>query len=185
MKKFILVLLLGFQFLFAGEYVLDSSHSNIGFSIKHLMISNVKGNFKSYDADLEFDEKTKQITKLMASIDTNSIDTGIQKRDDHLKSSDFFDIQKFPTIKFELTSYTQNHIQGNLTLHGVTKEIKLETTVHGVIKDMQGNQRVGFTLQGEINRKDFGLTWNKMLESGGLVVGDNVKLVIDIEAIEL
>ena len=149
------------------------------------MISNIKGNFKSYDADLEFDEKTKRITKLIASIDVNSLDTGIEKRDEHLKSSDFFNINKFPTIKFELIATTKNYISGNLTIHGVTKQIKLKSTIHGVIKDMQGNLRVGFTLEGEINRKDFGLIWNKVLESGGFVVGDNVKIVIDIEAVEL
>ncbi len=185
MKKLFIILMITSQFLFASEYVLDNTHSNVGFSIKHLMISNVKGNFKSYDADLEFDEKTKQITKLIATIDTNSIDTGIQKRDNHLKSPDFFDVQKFPTIKFKLTATTKHYISGNLTMHGVTKKIKLKNTIHGVIKDMQGNLRVGFTLEGDINRKDFGLIWNKVLESGGFVVGDNVKIVIDIEAIEL
>jgi len=185
MKKIILTLLLAFQVLFASEYVVDTAHSNVGFSIKHLMISNVNGNFKSYDADLEFDEKTKQITKLIASIDTNSIDTGIEKRDEHLKSVDFFDVQKFPIIKFEMTSKTKNSISGKLTMHGISKKITLNSTIHGVIKDMQGNSRVGFTLKGEVNRKDFGLTWNKTLESGGFVVGDKVKIVIDIEAIEL
>lgn len=185
MKKLILTLIFTFTTLFASEYVIDTSHSNVGFSIKHLMISNVKGNFKSYDADLEFDEKTKQITKLVASVETNSVDTGIEKRDEHLKSTDFFNAQKFPVIKFEMTSKTKNTMTGNLTIRNVTKKIKLNSTIHGVIKDMQGNTRVGFTLEGQIKRKDFELTWNKALESGGFVVGEEVKIVVDIEAIEL
>ncbi len=185
MKKLIMTLLLTSSFLFASEYVLDTAHSNVGFSIKHLMISNVKGNFKSFDADLEFDEKTKTITKLIATVDTQSVDTGIEKRDNHLKSSDFFNIQQYPSIKYVMTSVNKEYLIGNLTMHGITKEIKLKNTIHGVIKDMQGNQRVGFTLEGDIKREDFGLTWNKMLESGGFVVGDDVKITIDIEAIEL
>jgi len=185
MKKLILTFLLTCGILFANEYVLDTAHSNVGFSIKHLMISNVNGNFKSFDAELEFDEKTKTITKLEATIDTNSVDTGIEKRDEHLKSSDFFDVQQFPNIQFTMTSIDEEYLTGNLSMHGITKEIKLKYTIHGVIKDMQGNLRVGFTLKGDIKREDFGLTWNKMLESGGFVVGDDVKIVIDIEAIEL
>ena len=185
MKKFIITLLLTSGILFASEYVLDTTHSNVGFSIKHLMISNVKGNFKSYDAELEFDEKTKTITKLEATIDTASVDTGIEKRDDHLKSSDFFNAEKFPSIKYVMTSMGKEYLIGNLTMNGITKEIKLKSTIHGVIKDMQGNLRVGFTLEGDIKRENFGLTWNKILESGGFVVGNDVKITIDIEAIEL
>lgn len=185
MKRLILTLLLTTGLAFANEYVLDTSHSNVGFSIKHLMISNVKGNFKSFDAELEFDEKTKTITKLAATVDTTSVDTGIQKRDKHLRSPDFFNVQKFPSIEYVMTSVNKEYLTGTLTMHGVTKQIKLKNTIHGVIKDMQGNLRVGFTLEGEINREDFGLTWNKMLESGGFVVGNNVKIVIEIEAIEL
>lgn len=176
---------MSFQFSQASEYVIDTAHSNVGFSIKHLMISNVKGTFKSFDADLEFDEKTKTFTTMSATVDTASIDTGIQKRDDHLRSPDFFNIQQYPQITFEMTSATQDSVTGNMTMHGVTKEIKLKSIVHGMIKDAKGNQRVGFTLEGKLNRKDFGLTWNKLLEGGGLTVGEDVLLTIDIQAIEL
>lgn len=185
MKKLILALLVTCGFTFASEYVLDTSHSNVGFSIKHLMISNVKGNFKSFDAELEFDEKTKTITKLIATVDTTSVDTGIEKRDKHLRSPDFFNAQKFPTIEYVMTSTDKEYLTGNLTMNGITKEIKLKNKIHGTIKDMQGNLRVGFTLEGNIKRENFGLTWNKMLESGGFVVGEEVKIVIDVEAIEL
>jgi len=183
--KYCLILLMSFQFSQASEYIIDSAHSNIGFSIKHLMISNVKGTFKSFDAELEFDEKTKTFTNMFATIETTSIDTGIKKRDDHLRSSDFFDVQKYPTIVFEMTSINDDIITGDITIHGVKKEIKLTSTIHGVIKDSQGNLRVGFTLEGALNRKDFGLSWNKLLEGGGLTVGEKVTITIDVEAIEL
>lgn len=183
--KLCFVFLMSFQLANASEYVIDTAHSNVGFSIKHLMISNVKGSFKSFDAELEFDEKTKTFTTMNATIESSSIDTGIQKRDDHLRSPDFFNSNKFPSITFEMTSTKDNTITGNFSMHGITKEITLNSTIHGVIKDAKGNTRVGFTLEGKINRKDFGLTWNKLLESGGFTVGEDVLLIIDIEAIEL
>lgn len=148
------------------------------------MISNVKGEFKSFDADLEFDAKAKVFKKIEASIDVSSIDTGIKKRDAHLRSSDFFDVEKYPTIKFVATKISTDKIIGNFTMHGVTKEIVLTPEVHGVIM-FKGSKRVGFTLSGKINRKDFGLTWNKLIEGGGVAVGEVVKITVDIEAMEL
>jgi polyisoprenoid-binding protein YceI len=114
-----------------------------------------------------------------------SCSAGITKRDDHLRSADFFDVEKFKTIDFVMTSMKDGKIHGKITIHGVTKDIVLESKVHGVIKDFQGHQRVGFTLEGKLNRKDFGLTWNKILEGGGLTVDDTVNLSIEVEAIEL
>jgi len=183
--KYCLVLFMSFQFSQANEYIIDANHSTVGFSIKHLMISNVKGTFKSYDAELKFDERTNTFTTMLASIDVSSIDTGIEKRDAHLRSPDFFDIAQYPKISFEMTSATKDSVSGKITMHGVTKDIKLKSIIHGTIKDLQGNQRLGFTLEGTLNRKDFGLTWNKLLEGGGLTVGDEVMITIDIEAIEL
>lgn len=192
MKRLLFILLslaLCHLSLTAKEYVLDTTHTHVGFSVKHLMISNVKGAFKSYEADLEFDPKVNTFTKLIASIDTNSIDTGIQKRDDHLKSPDFFHASTYPLMKFEMTEYlsggTQGKMYGNLFIKDTLKVIKLDATIHGAIKDFQGNERIGFTLEGTINRKDFGLEWNKILESGGVAVGDEVKILIEVEAIEL
>lgn len=189
MKRILLLpLLLSFTLTFsnAAEYIVDTSHSHVSFSIKHMMISNVKGEFKSFEADLDFDPKTKTFNKMNASIDPASIDTGIAKRDEHLKSPDFFDVEKFNTITFDATSISADKIVGNLTMHGVTKEITLTPTINGVIKDFQGNNRVGFSLEGKINRTDFGLTWNKLLESGGgIVVGEEVIITVDIQAIEL
>ena len=182
--KYCLILLMGFQFSQASEFVIDTTHSNVGFSIKHLMISNVKGNFKSYEADLDFDAKTKTFNTIKATIDAVSVNTGIEKRDNHLRSADFFNVKKFPHIVFKMTSSDANSVTGNITMHGITKKITLKSTVHGIIKDMQGETRVGFTLEGKLNRKDFGLTWNKVLEAGGFAVGEDVTITIDVEAIE-
>ena len=175
--------------LFAKEYVIDTTHTFVGFSVTHLMISTVKGDFKAYDADIEFDPKFNTFTRFVATIDTHSIDTGIVKRDDHLRSPDFFDAGTYPFMKFEMTQYltgdTTGKMYGNLSIKDTTKVIRLETTVTGKIIDFQGNERIGFTLEGTINRKDFGLTWNKVLETGGVAVSDDVKIIITVEAIEL
>jgi len=173
------------SFAEAKEFIIDNAHSNIGFSVKHMMISNVKGNFNAYTADIDFDAEKKVFNKLGAKIEAASIDTGIVKRDEHLKSGDFFDVEKFKTIDFVMTSMKDGKVNGKITIHGITKDIVLESTVHGVIKDLQGHQRVGFTLAGKLNRKDFGLTWNKILDGGGLTVDDTVNLTIEVEAIEL
>ena len=169
----------------AGEYVIDDTHSRVGFSIRHMMISNVNGEFKKYDADIEINEKTGTFLVLDAEIETKFIDTGIQKRDNHLKSPDFFDAKQYPLISFKMKEHIGDLIKGDLTIDGVTKAIALKVEIAGFVKDPWGNKRTGFSLHGKINRSDFGLTWNKMLETGGLVVGDEVKLQIDVEAISL
>lgn len=183
--KALLALLFVFSFAQAKEFVIDNTHSNVGFSIKHMMISNVKGNFTTYSAEIDFDPTIKTFSKLSAKIEASSIDTGIAKRDEHLKSADFFDVAKFKTIDFVMNGMKDGKVHGKLSMHGVTKDIVLDTKIHGVVKDFQGHQRVGFTLEGKINRKDFGLTWNKLLEGGGLTVDEEVHLIIDVEAIEL
>ena len=165
-------LVLLFSFAGAKEFIIDNAHSNVGFSVKHMMISNVKGNFNAYTADIDFDADKKVFNKLGAKIETASVDTGVAKRDDHLRSADFFDATKFKTIDFVMTSMKDGKVYGKIT-------------IHGVIKDFQGHQRVGFSLEGKLNRKDFGLTWNKVLEGGGLTVEDTVDLAIEVEAIEL
>jgi len=185
LSKLLLSTALVFSFAEAKEFVIDNTHTNVGFSIKHMMISNVKGNFNTYQGDIDFDTEKKVFNKLTAKIDAASIDTGIAKRDDHLRSADFFDVAQFKTIDFTMSAMKEGKVYGKLTMHGVTKEIVLDAKIHGLIKDFQGKQRVGFTLEGKINRKDFGLTWNKILEGGGLTVDETVNLVIDVEAIEL
>ena len=188
LKNLFLSFLLVSGSLSATELIIDGAHSQVGFSIKHMMISNVKGKFSDYDAEIDFDFKTKRFNSLDATINANSIDTGIKKRDDHLRSADFFDVKKYPNITFKMSSYEpdgdEGVMVGDLTIHGITKKVKLEVEVNGVIKH-EGVLRAGFTIEGKINRKDFGLKWNKMLEAGGFAVGDKVKIIIELETMEL
>ncbi|MBU0925582.1 YceI family protein [bacterium] len=172
----------------ASVYTLDSSHTSVGFSVKHLMITNVKGEFKKYDANIDFDAATKSFKVFKANIDTASIDTGIEKRDNHLKSEDFFLSEKFPKMTFEMKSYEANgdegKMSGDLTIRGITKPVVLEVEDLATVKDFEGNLRVGLTLKGKINRMDYDLKWNKALELGGVAVGEDVKIVVEVEAVE-
>lgn len=172
--------------LSAETLKIDKGHSEVGFSIKHLMISNVKGKFTNYDANIDYDIKTKTFKKFDAYVMTTSIDTGIKKRDDHLRNADFFDVEKYPKLTFVMDKYVKEDnsegiLEGTFTLHGVSKKVKLEVEHNGMIKDFRGNTKLGFTIEGKINRKDFGLTWNKALELGGVAVGDTVKIIIELE----
>lgn len=186
--KSILALALGFSLVNATEYTIDESHTHVGFSVKHLMITNVNGEFKTYNAEIDFDAKTKTFNKLNAVIDTASIDTDNQKRDEHLKSEDFFASEKFPKMTFQMTSYKvdgdEGIATGNLTIRGITKEVKLKVEDLGTVKDFKNVNRVGFILKGKINRMDYDLKWNKALEAGGVAVSEEVKLIVEVEAIE-
>ena len=186
--KSILALALGFSLVNATEYTIDESHTHVGFSVKHLMITNVNGEFKTYNAEIDFDAKTKTFNKLNAVIDTASIDTDNRKRDEHLKSEDFFASEKFPKMTFQMTSYKvdgdEGIATGNLTIRGITKEVKLKVEDLGTVKDFKNVNRVGFTLKGKINRMDYDLKWNKALEAGGVAVSEEVKLIVEVEAIE-
>jgi len=175
--------LLAASTLFAGNYSLDTSHSSVGFKVKHLMISNVKGNFGTFDGKFEYDEKSKTLKSLEGTVKADSINTDNSKRDEHLKSADFFDVAKFPEITFSLTKVDGDKATGKLTMHGVTKEVTLELENNGAIQDPWGNTRVGLALSGKINRYDFGLKYNKVLEAGGLTIGEEVKLEIELEGI--
>lgn len=172
----------------ATPHTLDVSHTEVGFSVKHLMITNVKGDFKTFSGDIDFDYKTKSFNKFNAIVETKSVDTGIEKRDNHLRSEDFFLADKYPQMTFNMKSYEadgdEGVMTGDLTIRGVTKEVKLEVEDLGTIKDFEGNNRVGFTLKGKINRMDYGLKWNKALEFGGFAVGEKVKIIVEIEAVE-
>ena len=172
----------------ASVYTLDGTHTNVGFSVKHLMITNVKGDFKKYDATIDFDAATKSFKVFKANIETASVDTGIEKRDNHLKSDDFFLSEKFPKMTFEMKSYEANgdegKMTGDLTIRGITKSVVLEVEEIATVKDFEGNNRVGFTLEGKINRMDYDLKWNKALELGGVAVAEEVKLTAEVEAVE-
>lgn len=169
--------------LYASNYNIDKSHSNVGFKVKHMMISSVTGKFDKFTGTIEYDEKTKTLKKLTGKIDVNSINTDNKKRDDHLRDPDFFNAKKYPEITFKLTKVKGDEAYGKLTMRGVTKDVKLDFENNGVIKDPWGNQRVGFALSGKINRLDYGLKYNSILEAGGVAVGEKVKLSIDIEGI--
>lgn len=189
MKKFLsvavatLVLSIGAN---ATEFNIDKSHSQVGFNIKHMVVSTTKGYFKNYSGKIDFDVNSKTFKVLNADIKTSSIFTDNQRRDEHLQSKDFFNSKDFPQIKFNMTSYDAKNgkMVGDLTIKDVTRQITLETTYNGSVKDPKGKTRIGFELAGKISRKDFGLTWNQVLETGGLAVGDDVKLDIAIEGIE-
>jgi len=175
--------LLGSVSLFAGNYNVDTTHSNVAFKVKHMMISEVSGKFDTFNGSFEYDEKTKTLKSLNGKIDVNSINTANAKRDDHLRSPDLFDVQKFPSITFALDKVKGNKAYGKLTMHGVTKNVVLSFENNGVIKDPWGNTRVGLGLSGQLNRKDYGISWNTALEAGGVAVGENVKLDIQLEGI--
>ncbi len=189
-----ITILLGIAFVAVGvaaadTYELDPAHTTIGFSIEHLVISKVKGRFGEFSGTVTFDPNaTPPVQTASATIKVASVDTGIQKRDEDLRSDNFLDVANYPEMKFESkkiekqgTEYTAT---GTLTLHGVSKEIALPFTVKGPIKDPWGNTRLGIQARTTINRKDYGLTWNKVLETGGLVVGDEVEIEIQAEAVK-
>jgi polyisoprenoid-binding protein YceI len=183
LSKIIITSLFASTLLFAGTYNVDVSHSSVGFSVKHLMISNVKGNFSDFSGSFEYDEVAHKLQKLQGIVKVASIDTGIEKRDAHLKSADFFNAPKNPDITFTLTKVEDDKAYGELTMAGVTKAIVLEYESGGSIKDPWGNQRVGISLHGKISREAFGITWNKILETGGVTVGDSVKIEVELEGI--
>ncbi len=172
----------------AATWSIDPDHSNIGFKVKHLMVSNVKGEFTTYTGTVEMDEKDITKSKIDVTIETASIDTGVAKRDNHLRSADFFDSAKYPTMRFVSKDIkkagTNLSVVGDLSLHGITREVVLE--VEGpteAVKDPWGNIRRGASATSKINRKDFGLTWNAAIETGGVVVGDEVTINLDIELV--
>lgn len=174
--------------LLAQKYTIDPSHTKAQFAVRHLMVSTVRGEFTKVQGWVEYDEKKPEAIRIEATIDAASINTGEPKRDEHLKSPDFFDVAKFPAITFRSKSARRTAnglaVTGDLTMHGVTKEIVLN--VEGPtpeVRDPWGNYRRGATATAKVNRKDFGLTWNAVLETGGVAVGDEVTITIDVEAV--
>jgi len=168
------------------KWNLDSTHTQVGFSVKHMAISTVRGRFSKFDGTGETDD-TGRLTKATLHIDAASIDTNQEQRDAHLRSADFFDAEKFPTLTFESTGITQDGedvtVTGNFTMHGVTKPLVLKGEAAPTVKDPWGMQRTALTLEGKLNRKDWGLGWNQALELGGLMVSEDVKLSIELEAV--
>jgi len=171
------------------KWVIDHTHSKIGFKVKHLMISNVLGNFKQFEGEVLTDGDRFENAAVRLSIDAASVDTEIADRDTHLKSADFFDAEKYPKLifsdaKIEDLGDDTFEMKGNLTIKDVTKPVKLAVEFGGIMKDPWGNEKAGFSISGKINRKDWGLTWNAALEAGGVLVGEDVKLIIDVELLK-
>jgi polyisoprenoid-binding protein YceI len=174
----------------ASTWNIDPDHSNIGFKVRHLMVSNVKGVFEKHNGVVDLNDKDITKSKVEMTIDTASINTNVLKRDEHLRSADFFDVAKFPTMTFVSKKVAKAgkdrlKVTGDLTLHGVTREVVL--AVEGPTKESKdpwGNIRKGATANTRINRKDFGLVWNKALETGGVVVGDEILISLEIEMIK-
>jgi len=171
------------------KWALDPTHSEINFKVKHMMISNVTGGFNKFDVSAETEGENFDNPKISFTADVNSVDTKNEQRDGHLKSPDFFDMEKFPQIKFEGTEYkkidNENHqLNGNLTIKDVTKPVSLHIDFGGIAKDPYGNVKAGFTINGKINRKDFGLNWNAALEAGGVLVGEDLKIQSEIQLVK-
>ena len=168
------------------QWQLDATHTQVGFSVKHMAISTVRGRFTKFDGAGETDANGK-ITSATFTIDAASIDTNQEQRDGHLRSADFFDVAEHPTLSFRSTEIRQNGeditITGDFTMHGVTKPVTLKGETTPVVKDPWGMTRTALTLQGTLSRKDWGLTWNQALEFGGLMVSDEVKLSLELEAV--
>ena len=178
-----LVVLLGASKVFAADtYTVDPAHTSFGFTVKHMMISNVIGEFDKFDGQIVYSPTDLANAKANITIDVDSINTRIDKRDAHLKSPDFFDAAKFPSISFVSTKFTVSSITGNLTIKGVTKQVTIPVTISGPVKTMMGKEAIGITGAVTINRQDYGLTWNKILDQGGVAVSDDVVINISIEA---
>ncbi|MDP4115643.1 MAG: YceI family protein [Bacteroidota bacterium] len=168
---------------------IDPAHSRIQFSVRHMVISEVIGNFKVFDLKMKSSEEDFSESEIEFNIDVNSIDTGIPDRDAHLKSDDFFGADKYETISFKSSSLKklndeQYKLIGNLTIRNITKPIELDVELGGIITDPWGNERAGFSIRGTISRFDYDLKWNSLIETGGAVVSKNVKIICDVEVIK-
>ena len=168
------------------KWTLDPTHSELVFKVRHMMITNVKGEFRKFDASIVSDGADFTKSSIDVTIDAASIFTNEDKRDGHLKSADFFDVENYPTLSFQGKSFKKEDddeykLTGILTIKGVSKEVELDVEFGGINKDPWGNEKAGFSVEGKINRKDFGLNWNALTEAGGMVVSEDVKLHINTE----
>jgi polyisoprenoid-binding protein YceI len=192
MKKYLLSSLLVPALLAQGAaatYKIDEAHSAVTFKVAHMAISKVSGRFDKFSGTIEYTPGDTKNWKTEAVIDAASVNTGVEARDKHLRAPDFFDAEKFPTITFrtlKVTNYKnmKGKLHGELTLHGVTRPVVLEVEGSGPVKDPWGNERMAAVAKTTINRKDFGLGWNQVLETGGLLVGEKVEITLEIEAVK-
>jgi len=170
-----------------ATWTIDQNHSQVGFSVRHFF-SKVPGTFSKFSGSVVYDPQKPENSSVKADIDPSSIDTKNEKRDNHLRSEDFFDVAKFPTLTFVSTKVTSAgrdklKVDGNLTMHGVTKPVTLDVTFLGAGPSREGEQRSGFEAKTTINRKDFGILWNKTLDQGGTMLGDDVDIQLNVEGV--
>ena len=171
-----------------STWAVDATHSSVEFAVKHMMVSTVRGRFKSFSGEIQADETNPTASSISAAIDVASIDTGVEQRDDHLRSDDFFNAAQYPQITFRSTAIEQRgeewKLAGELTIRDVTRPVSLDVEFEGRGADPWGGERAGFTATTKINRKDFGVNWNGVIEAGGVVVSDQVKITLNIEAVK-
>jgi polyisoprenoid-binding protein YceI len=170
-----------------GTWTIDAAHSRVGFVARHLMITKVRGNFGAFEGAITIADNLAD-SNVSATVQMSSINTGDEGRDGHLKTGDFFDVEQFPTMTFVSKGLSvdgdEGKLSGDLTLHGVTKPVTFDVEFEGVSSDPWGNTKAGFSAVTEINRKDFGVEWNAVLETGGVAVGEKVKIELDIQAVK-
>lgn len=171
------------------SWQIDPMHSRVGFSVRHMMISSVKGHFERFTGTLTLDTTDLTRSQIDGEVEVTSISTNDSQRDDHLRSADFFDVAKFPTMRFrsqriEKLGQETYRVHGHLTIRDVTRDFAFEVEASGPAKDPWGNVRMGFSASGSLDRKDYGLTWNSLLETGGVMVGEKIKIEIDLEVIQ-
>lgn len=171
------------------RWEIDSSHSSVHFSVRHLVIAKVRGAFARWSGTVQVPDGDFSKATVSVTIDASSIQTGVDQRDAHLKSPDFFDVAEYPELRLvgrrvEARSLSELDVVGDLTIKGITREVVLRVEQHGQAKDPWGNQRAAFTAKTSIDRKEFGLTWNQALETGGVMVGDRVEIEAEIEAVK-
>jgi polyisoprenoid-binding protein YceI len=168
------------------RFLIDPSHSSVDFTVRHLVISKVRGSFTAFAGELDLDTQTPSNSKVRVTIEAASLATRDAQRDGHLRSADFFDVEQHPSLTFESTSASASGaawtIEGDLTIRGVTKRVTLQAEHAGRGKDPWGGERVAFSATTHIDRRDFGLTWNQALEAGGLLVGEQIEIALDIQA---
>ena len=167
----------------AGTWNVDPAHSELGFTARHLMVTKVRGQFKEFEGSAKVGDSIAD-SLVTAVVQLGSVDTGSADRDAHLRSADFFDVENNPTMSFTSTEVSEDSLKGDLTIKGVTRPVEFDLDFNGLATDPWGNQKAGFEAKTEINRKDFGLEWNVALETGGFVVGDKVKILLEVEAIK-
>lgn len=172
-----------------NRWNIDPTHSSIGFSVRHMVVAKVRGRFAGWSSNVQLDPTDLTRANVEVEIDASSIDTGVADRDNHLRSADFFDVARFPTLRFKSTrvekvSSDRYRVHGDITIRNVTRSITLETEYGGQGKDPWGNQRVAFSATTSLSRSEFGLKWNQALEAGGVLVGDRIEIELEVQAVQ-